>query len=82
MNFSAAIEALAFQDGLQIAPASLPELLEGLDTTTTAQRISGGDKITVQKLYALADTTTPVEIQLRAFHENTDAVASQIFDIQ
>ena len=81
-TFSSTIEALAFQDGLQIAPASLPTQIEGLDTTTTAQRVPGGDKITVQKLFALSDATAPVEIQLRAFHENTDAIASQIFDIQ
>lgn len=81
-TFTSTINALAFQDGMQIAPAALPSLPEGIDTTATMQRVSGGEKITVQKVFKLDDTTTPVELQVSAFYEDTDAVASQIFDLQ
>ena len=81
-TFTSTINALAFQDGMQIAPAALPSLPEGIDTTATMQRVSSGEKITVQKVFKLDDTTTPVELQVSAFYEDTDAVASQIFDLQ
>lgn len=82
MTFASAIDALAFQDGMQIAPAVLPEMPEGLDTTTTMQYVHSGETITVQKVFMLSDTTTPVELQVKAFYEDTDAVASQIFNLQ
>ncbi len=81
-SFSTVMEAKAFQDGLQIAPATFPGFIEGIDTATTAQKIKEGEEITVQKVYVLADTTTPVEIQVRPFYEDTTEVVSQMFDIQ
>ena len=81
-TYASVIDTKAFQDGMQIAPASLPESIEGIETATSAQKVPGGEKITVQKLFKLLDTDTPVEIQLHAFYEDTEQFASQIFNIQ
>ena len=55
ITFTSAIEALAFQDGMQIAPAALPTLPEGIDTTTTMQQVHSGEKIkVVSQIYDLA----------------------------
>ncbi|MDD6484308.1 MAG: DUF5067 domain-containing protein [Clostridiales bacterium] len=82
VTFAGAVNAMAYQDGMELVGSVFQEPIEGYEPNTTAQTVKKGEKITVQKAFSLQDTTTPVQIQLRAYTDTTgENVVERIFDI-
>lgn len=75
VNFSGVTVVDAEQNGSSLAPTVVNNV-EGFDSTTLAQNIGKGKKITVQRAYRLSDEENPVTISVRAFDSNAQGKES------
>ena len=47
--------------------------VDGYDSTTLAQNVSKGEKITVQRAYKLSDEENPIDVSVRAVDSANNA---------
>ena len=69
VNFSGVTVVETEQNGSALAPTVVTDV-EGFDSTTLAQNVEKGKKITVQRAYKLSDEENPVTVSVRAFDSN------------
>lgn len=81
-NFAGAMKVTVEQDGAALRPVNLHEV-EGYDVASVAEMVGKGDKITVQRAYALADEVSAVNVTVRAFDaENNEGSVAKTFEIK
>ncbi len=81
-NFAGAMTVTIEQDGADLRPVNLNEV-EGYDIASVAQMVKKGEKITVQRAYALSDDKTAVNVTVKAFNsESNEGSVAKIFEIK
>lgn len=81
-NFAGAAKVTIEQAGAALRPVNLNNV-DGYDIASIAEMIEKGDKITVQRAYALSDEETPVDVRVNAFHsEMGEGSVSKTFEIK
>lgn len=81
-NFAGAMKVTIEQEGAALRPVNLNEV-DGYDIAAVAEMVKKGDKITVQRAYALSDEETPINVSVSAFHsEMGEGSVSKTFEIK
>lgn len=81
-TFSSVMKVSAEQNEKSLAPTVVTDV-EGFNSETLAQSVKKGEKITVQKSYAIKDTESPVTITVKGFDATKNAGSvSKTFKLQ
>lgn len=72
VSFAGVMNVTAEQDGGTLPPVVVTGV-DGYDSSTLAQNVSKGEKITVQRAYKLSDEENPIDVSVRAVDSANNA---------
>lgn len=79
MPFSGAMDVTAYQDGARLTGAVVTGV-EGVNMLASAEHVSPGDSIEVQQAYVLRDKSLPLDIEVKEFESQDDAMLVKTFN--
>lgn len=77
--FSGAMEVNAYQNGSRLT-GTVVTGVDGVNMVALAEHVASGDSITVQQAYKLRDKSLPLEIEVKEFESQDDAVLTKTFN--
>ncbi len=77
--FSGAMEVNAYQDDSRLTGTVIAST-DGINMVASAEHVAPGDSITVQQAYKLRDKSLPLDIEVKEFESQDDAVLTKTFN--